>query len=136
MQNTLYSNDDLTLECTNYCSGLGKILTFQKKFLCFFLSEKKRKRFLKKKINEKKKFLAEPWYCLTSLGDCREECGDNSTCINECDDSIIECVIHCPCRSECLNGCKGCSGVFCQCHDAGSSEQYLDCVVSFKGGTH
>ena len=80
---------------------------------------------------KKKKYLAEPWYCFAVLGECRDACGANSTCINECDDKMIDCAIHCPCRSECQNGCDGCSGAFCQCYDADSNEQYLECEVRF-----
>ena len=50
--------------------------------------------------------------------DCREACGANSTCINECDDTLTDCLIHRPCRSECPDECTGCSSVFCQFKDA------------------
>ena len=70
-------------------------------------------------------------YCLDVENDCREACDANSTCINECDESLISCLTHCPCRSECPNGCNGCSGVFCQCQNADSNEEYLECEVIF-----
>ena len=69
-------------------------------------------------------------FCMAVQNDCRELCADSTTCSNDCDEVMVDCLIHCPCRSECPDGCNGCTGVFCQCHDGEESSQYLECKVN------
>ena len=69
-------------------------------------------------------------FCMAVQNDCRELCADSTTCSNDCDEVMVDCLIHCPCRSECPDGCNGCTVVFCQCHDGEESSQYLECKVN------
>ena len=66
-------------------------------------------------------------YCATEADDCRQVCGENSSCVIECGVKLDECIIYCPCQKECPNGCSGCESHFCQCKSGDEVPGLAEC---------
>ena len=47
---------------------------------------------------------------------CRANCGDDLTCQRLCEESLVGCIMWCPCQEHCPNGCA------LECKDYGYCE--------------
>ena len=56
-------------------------------------------------------------YCDQDYDKCLNSCGYNqSDCLRNCGRLFTMCVESCPCHTDCIKGCDGCSNPICSCN--------------------